>query len=165
MSPPIGALLPGARVSLAVIGSPARSDALTSAGSSFCSRAFCSGVAGGVDPRVVRRAELRGQLAVVLARIFAGAGEDLGGQQVEDRAVLVGRPDGAVAPQEAGAGALLAAEAERAVEQPGREPLEADRHLAERPVQAGDHAIDQAAADQRLADLACAGQSGRWVSR
>ncbi len=90
----------------------------------------------GVDPRVVRRAELRGQLAVVLARVLARAGEDLRGQQVEDRAVLIGRPDGAVAPQEAGAGALLAAEAERPVEQPVREPLEADRHLAERPVQA-----------------------------
>ena len=45
-SPPIAAWLAGARVSLATIGSPARSDALTAEGSSFCSRAFCSGVAG-----------------------------------------------------------------------------------------------------------------------
>ena len=37
----------------------------------------------------------------------------------------------AVAAQEAGAGALLAAEAEAAVEQAGDEPLEADRHLAQ----------------------------------
>ena len=44
--PPIGASLPGARVSLAVIGSPASVDALTASGESFASRAFCSGVAG-----------------------------------------------------------------------------------------------------------------------
>ena len=44
--PPIGASLPGARVSLAVIGSPARRDSLTASGESLCSLAFCSGVAG-----------------------------------------------------------------------------------------------------------------------
>ncbi len=84
-----------------------------------------------VDPRVVRRAKLPGQLLVVLAGVLAGAGEDFRGQQVEDRPVLIGGPDGAVPPQEAGAGALFAAEAERPIEQPGCEPLEADRHLAE----------------------------------
>ena len=42
----MGALLPGARVSLAVIGSPANSAALTASGDSFASSAFCSGVAG-----------------------------------------------------------------------------------------------------------------------
>ena len=45
-SPPIGALFPGARVSLAVIGSPARCDSFTLSGESFCSLAFCSRVAG-----------------------------------------------------------------------------------------------------------------------
>ena len=40
--PPIGALLPGARVSFAVIGSPARVDSLTASGDSSCSLAFCS---------------------------------------------------------------------------------------------------------------------------
>ena len=59
----------------------------------------------------------------MLARVLAGARGDLGGQQVHDRAVLVGGPDGAVAAQEAGPGALLAAEAERAVEQPGANHL------------------------------------------
>ena len=45
-SPPIGALLPGAVVSFARIGSPARLDADTASGESFSRRAFCSGVAG-----------------------------------------------------------------------------------------------------------------------
>ena len=44
--PPIGALLPGALVSLAMIGSPASCDAVTASGDSFASLAFCSGVAG-----------------------------------------------------------------------------------------------------------------------
>ena len=46
LSPPIGAPLPGAAVSFAVIGSPASSDAATSSGDSSASRAFCSRVAG-----------------------------------------------------------------------------------------------------------------------
>jgi hypothetical protein len=45
-SPPIGASLPGARVSLLVIGSPASVAAVTASGESFSSLAFCSGVAG-----------------------------------------------------------------------------------------------------------------------
>ena len=88
----------------------------------------------GVDPRVERRAELGCELLVVLARVLAGAGEHLGGEQVEDRAVLVGRPDGAVAAQEARAGTFLAAEAVRAVEEPRGKPLEPDGDLGERPV-------------------------------
>ena len=98
--PPIGALLPGARVSLAVIGSPASFDSLTASGDSFCSRAFCCGRRRRIDARVERRAELRRQFAVVLAGIFARAGRDLGRQQVHDRAVLVRRPHGAVAAAE-----------------------------------------------------------------
>ena len=43
---PMGALSPGARVSLAVIGSPASVDALTAWGKSLARWAFCSGVAG-----------------------------------------------------------------------------------------------------------------------
>src|SRR5262249_62237731 len=66
--------------------------------------------------------------------------------------VVVGGTDCAVATQEAAPGALLAAEANGAVEQPGGEPLEPDRDLVERPPQARDDAIDQAAADERLAD-------------
>ena len=44
--PPIDALLPGARVSFAVIASPASSVAVTASGESFLSEFFCSGVAG-----------------------------------------------------------------------------------------------------------------------
>jgi hypothetical protein len=72
-NPPIEASLPGARVSFAVIGSPASSVAVTASGESFLSRFFCSGVAGGVDAGVIRRAELGGQFLVMQARILAGA--------------------------------------------------------------------------------------------
>src|SRR5207237_34564 len=70
----------------------------------------------------------------------------------EERAVLVGRPDGAVAAEEARAGGFFAAEADRAVEQSRREPFEADRDFAKFSIQAGDDAIDHGAADQRFAD-------------
>ena len=110
-NPPIGALLPGARVSLAVIGSPASVDSLTASGDSFCSLAFCSGVAGGIDARVIGRSEFRGQFAVVFPGILAGTCGDFGGEQVHDRTVFVGRPDGAILSQETRAGAFLTAEA------------------------------------------------------
>ena len=117
LSPPIAALLPGARVSLAVIGSPARSDALTAAGIELLKPRLLFGRRRRVDPRVVRRAEPLGQLAVMLARVFARAGEDFRGQQVENRSIFIGGPDGAIPPQEAGACALFAAETKRPVEQ------------------------------------------------
>jgi hypothetical protein len=44
--PPIGASLPGALVSLAVMGSPARSDSLIALGESLCNFALRSAVAG-----------------------------------------------------------------------------------------------------------------------
>ena len=44
--PPMAALLPGAFVSLAVIGSPANVVVVTISGDSFFSAAFCAGVAG-----------------------------------------------------------------------------------------------------------------------
>src|SRR6185312_6850958 len=90
-----------------------------------------------VDARVVRRPELGAQVLVVLPGIAPGDGGDLGGQQIQNDAVLVGRVDAAVPAQEAGAGALLAAEAEAAVDETAHEPLEADRHLAQRPFQVG----------------------------
>ncbi len=46
LRPPIGAPLPGARVSLFIIGSPARLAVATASGDNFSSNAFCSGVAG-----------------------------------------------------------------------------------------------------------------------
>ena len=45
-SPPMDALLPGARVSLAVMGSPASVYAVTASGVSFLKAAFCWGDAG-----------------------------------------------------------------------------------------------------------------------
>jgi hypothetical protein len=52
----------------------------------------------------------------VFARILARASRDLGRQQIHDRAVFVGRPHGAVVPEEACAGTLLTTEAARSVE-------------------------------------------------
>ena len=46
LSPPIGAPFPGAIVSRARIGSPARVVVVTAAGESAASLAFCSAVAG-----------------------------------------------------------------------------------------------------------------------
>src|SRR5439155_26163183 len=54
------------------------------------------GRGGRVDTRVIGDAELRLQLSVVFAWILVRAGGDFGRQQVHDRAVLVGRPHGAV---------------------------------------------------------------------
>src|SRR5215813_14133864 len=62
-----------------------------------------------VDAGVVRRPELRLERAVVLARVPARGRSDLRRQKIQDHAVLVGRPDGAVPAEEAGSGALLAA--------------------------------------------------------
>ena len=60
----------------------------------------------------------------MLARVLAGARGDLGGEQREDEPILVGGPHRSIPAQEARAGALFAAEADRAVEQARREPLE-----------------------------------------
>src|SRR5216684_679763 len=92
LSPPIGAPLPGARVSLSVIGSPPSRASFTDSAESLASRAFSAGVA-------------------------AAAGGDLGREQVEDQAVLVGGPHAAVVARERRPRTLLPPEAERAVEQ------------------------------------------------
>src|SRR5207247_1727446 len=60
--------------------------------------------------------------------------------------------DGAIAPQEARTGALLAAEADRAIVEAGGEPFEADGNLQQLTAEPPDDAIDQAAGDERLAD-------------
>ena len=99
-----------------------------------------------------RLAEVAGEIAIQLAGIAAGARGDLGRQQRRHDAVLVGRPDAAVAPQKGRAGAFLAAEAQRAVEQAVDEPFEADRHLVELAAQPRGDAIDHGAADHGLAD-------------
>src|SRR5215471_15358215 len=83
----------------------------------------------GVDPGVGGVAELGGERAVVPAGRAVGDRGDLGREQGQDDAVLVGRPHPPVAAQERRTGALLAAEGDAAVEQAGHEPLEPDRHL------------------------------------
>ena len=90
---------------------------------------------GRVDPFVHRRAELAGQLDVARAGIDAERGRDLRREQAEHDAVLVGGPRRAVDAQERRAGAFLAAEAERPVEQAVHEPLEPDRHFDEAAAQ------------------------------
>jgi hypothetical protein len=107
---------------------------------------------GGVDAVGVRRAEFGRQRAVVHARVLAGARGDLGGQQRSGDAVLVGTPCAAVATQQRGTGAFLAAEAQAAVQQARREPLEADRRLQHRAVQAPGDAVDQGRRHHGLAD-------------
>src|SRR6516225_7839840 len=97
----------------------------------------------------------------MLARVFAGAGSDFGGEEVHDRAVLVGRPHAAVVAQETRPGALLAAKTAGAVEESWHEPFEADRHLGQPASELVHHAIDHAAADQCLAGL----NPDRWQRR
>src|SRR5665648_892347 len=74
-------------------------------------------------------------------RIGPRAGDDLGREQGEQDAVLVGGPHGAVLTQERRAGGLLAAEAHRAVQQAGHEPLEPDRHLEQAPAVVRGHPV------------------------
>ena len=71
--PPMAALLPGACVSLAVIGSPASVGRLDWLGRQILQHRFLLRRRGGVDARVVGGAELGGQFAVMFAGIFAGA--------------------------------------------------------------------------------------------
>ena len=63
-----------------------------------------------VDPAVDRGAVPAGEPLVVLAGIVARPCDDLGGEQAQDQAVLVGRPDRAVELQERCTRALLATE-------------------------------------------------------
>jgi len=69
-SPPMAALFPGARVSFAVIGSPASVASLTASGESFSSLAFSSGVDAASISRIKRRAKFSSHLAIVLAGIW-----------------------------------------------------------------------------------------------
>src|SRR5690606_39089715 len=86
---------------------------------------------GGVDPLVDGGSEALLQRAIVLTRVPAGNGGDLRGEQGEENAVLVGRPDRAVAAEERSAGALLSPKADGAIEQAGNEPLESNRNLVQ----------------------------------
>src|SRR6476619_3594639 len=86
------------------------------------------------------------------AGILSGACSDFGGEQTEDEAVFVGAPDRAIVPEETSAGAFLAAEATGAVEEARCKPFEADRHFPKLAIETGNHAIDEATADEGFAD-------------
>ena len=58
----------------------------------------------------------------------------------------------AVAPEETGASAFLAAEATGSVEEAGCKPFEADGHFPKLATEAGNDAIDETTADKRFAD-------------
>src|SRR5437016_9581776 len=88
----------------------------------------------------------------MLTWFFARHRGALGGPQIHDRPVLVGRPNRAVLTQETRAGTLFAAETEGAVEQPRSKPFEPHRHLAQLAAELEHHAIDDAAAHQCFAD-------------
>src|ERR1039457_4961068 len=83
---------------------------------------------GRVDAGVGRVAQPGGKVAVMLAGCAPGDRGDLGSEQRQDDAVLVGGPDPAVAAQEGGPRALLSPEGDAPVKQPGHEPLAPDRH-------------------------------------
>jgi hypothetical protein len=92
-----------------------------------------------------------GQLGVQLGGGPARHGLDLRGQQREQETVLVRRPDRAVVAEERRPGRLLPAEADRAVQQAGDEPLEPDRHLDQPAAEVGHDPVDQRTGHQRLA--------------
>src|SRR5687767_1417791 len=81
-------------------------------------RGFLLGRRGGVDPGVMRGAERSREVEKVFTGLLAGARGDLGGEEAEDQAVLVGGPYCAVVPQEARPGTFFASEAEGTVEKP-----------------------------------------------
>src|SRR6516225_8534280 len=100
----------------------------------------------------MRGPELGCQGVVMLSRITACAGGDLGRQQTHNQAVFVGCPDAAITAKKAGPRTLLPAETTRTVEQALDEPPEAYRHFQKPMAEPLDDAVDQAARYHRLAD-------------
>src|SRR5208337_4572072 len=111
---------------------------------------------GGVDALVRRVAKLPRQIAIKLSRVVASARCHFCGEQPEDDPVLVRRPDGAITAEEGSAGAFLASEPQRPVQQSFHKPLETDRDFDQPPLQACGNAVDHAAAYQSLSH-ACFG--------
>ena len=91
---------------------------------------FLSRRSGSVHAGIPAAAQFRFKRLIMLTGVFASYGDDLRCQQVEDNAILVGRPGLSVLAQEGSPGAFFAAKANFATEQSGHEPLEADRHFA-----------------------------------
>src|SRR3954466_12677609 len=88
----------------------------------------------------------------MFAGVFAGAGGDFGGEEVEEDAVLVGAPDGSVAAEEACARAFFASETEGSGEESVDEPFEADGDFDDFAAEGCGDAVDNAAADEGLSD-------------
>ncbi len=124
------------------MGSPARVFRGDLRTETACQLRFLFLRGGGVDALVDGGAVLGGEVGVEQAGVFAGDGGHLRGEQTEDQAVLVRRPDLAVAAQKGCAGGLFAHEAERAVDQAIDEPLEAHGHFEHGPAEAFGYAID-----------------------
>ncbi len=76
----MGALLPGARGQLCGDRFAGQLRFLDGFGRQLLQACFLLRRRRRIDARVVRRAEFRGQFAVMLARILAGPGGDLGRQ-------------------------------------------------------------------------------------
>src|SRR4029077_11102827 len=88
----------------------------------------------------------------MLTGIFAANGGNFCRQEVHDGAILVSGPNGAIEAKKAGAGAFFSAETEGTVEQTGYKPFESNRNFGKFAAELLDDAIDQATADQRLAN-------------
>ena len=126
----------------------------------FFQRSLLRGRGRGVDATVDGIAETGGEIAVMLARIASGAGQNLSGQQIHDDAIFVRRPHRAVHPQEGRARALLPAKAVRPTQQAIHEPLEAHRHLRQPPPESRGHPVDDGAGYQGLANGCVCGPVG-----
>ena len=153
LMPPMAASLPGALSSTCSIFSPARVSSLIWSGDSSASFCFCSGVAAASTLSANGSPSSVGQCAVQpRPGPCPRARPDFRRQQRRHQAILVGGPHRTVLAQQRCAGAFLAAETERAVEQAVGKPLEADRHFVQLATESVRHAIDQRRADHGLAD-------------
>ena len=92
------------------------------------------------------------KLAIQRPWIAPTARGDLGREQRRHDAVLVGGPHRTVPAQEGRSGALLTAETERPVEEACDEPLEAYWNFEECASQPRGHQVNQARADNGLAN-------------
>ena len=149
----MAASLPGAAVSLAVIGSPASFDSLTASGESFCRLRLLLRRGGGVDARVIAACRTA---AVSSWKCSPGSLPVRAVISAASRSMI--RPSLSVVHTVPSRRRKLAPALSSPPKQqepsnsPGDKPLEAHRNLAQLAAQPLHHAIDHAAADQRLAD-------------
>ena len=150
----MAAPFPGAAVSFASIGSPASSHARSGRGRAPPALLLL-GRGRGIDPLIEGLAQIPRQRIIGLARIPPVSAVISAASRPRispSLSVVQTEPSRA---QEGCARALLAAEAERAVNQPVDEPFEAHRHLDELAPQLCGHAVDHGAGDHRLAHGRC----------